>query len=157
MPRVRVFCIPANMGAGFLHTRRHGCGFLRGPRNPTRTRTPYTRGKNPCGLPIPVPITNSESSVTSVRSVPPPLPGPSPIRSPDTLPTTSLLTSVTESTPSSLTPSPHPASPSIRESLWAPETDYTYESSILAASPSVQSISMLSKPFVSQWICWRGW
>ena len=47
----------------------------------------------------------------------------------------SLLTSVT------LTPSPHPASPrappdpSIRESLWAPETDDTYESSILAASP----------------------
>jgi hypothetical protein len=75
------------------------------------------------------------------------LPGPSPIRSPDTLPTTSLLSSVTESTPSILTPSSHPASPrappspSIRESLWAPETDDTYESSILAASPLVQPIS----------------
>jgi hypothetical protein len=59
MLRVRVFCIPANAGAGFLHTHRHGCGFLRGLRNPTRTPTPYTRGKNPRGLPIPVPITNS--------------------------------------------------------------------------------------------------
>jgi hypothetical protein len=54
----------------------------------------------------------------------PPLPGPSPIRLPET-----LLTSVIESTPSTLTPSPHPASPrappspslSIRESLWAPK------------------------------------
>ena len=62
--------------------------------------------------------------------------GSSPTHSPDTLPM-----SVT------LTPSPHPASPrappdpSIRESLWAPETDDTHESSILAAFPSVQSIS----------------
>ena len=67
MPRVRVFCIPANTGAGFLHTRRHGCGFLRGPRNPTRTHTPYTRGKNPCGLPIPVPITSQNKPVGTSR------------------------------------------------------------------------------------------
>ncbi|KAN0109149.1 hypothetical protein V8E52_009580, partial [Russula decolorans] len=85
----------------------------------------------------------------------PPLPGPSPIHSPETLPTTSLLSSVTESTPSSLTPSPHPASPrappspSIRECLWAPETDDTYESSILAASPSVQSIYFLEHQHIS--------
>jgi hypothetical protein len=54
MPWVQVFCTSANTGAGFLHTR---CRFLRVPRNPTRTRTPYTRGKNPHRLPIPVPIT----------------------------------------------------------------------------------------------------
>ena len=34
-----------------------------------------------------------------------------------------------------------PSSPSIRESLWSPETDDTYESSILRASPLVQSIA----------------
>jgi hypothetical protein len=91
-------------------------------------------------------VAPSELSVSSVRSVPPPLPGPTPIHLPKTLPTTmSLLTSVTESTPSTLTPSPPaspraPPSPFIRESLWAPETDDIYESSILVASPSVQSI-----------------
>jgi hypothetical protein len=77
------------------------------------------------------------------------MPGPSPIHPPKMLPTMSLLSSVPESTPSTLTPSPDPASPrappspSIRESLWpgAPETDDIYESPILAASPSVQSTS----------------
>jgi hypothetical protein len=72
----------------------------------------------------------------------------SPIHSLEMLPTTSLLSSVTESTPCTLTLSPHPAlanprappSSSIQESLWAPTTDGAYESSILAASPSVQSI-----------------
>jgi hypothetical protein len=59
---------------------------------------------------------------------------------------TSLLSLVTESTPSSLTPSPYPEVLEfllvlLSESLWAPETDDTYESSILVASPSVQSIS----------------
>ena len=51
MPRVYA------VGTGFLLTRSCGCGFLRGPRNPTRTPTPYTHGKNPRGLPIPVHIT----------------------------------------------------------------------------------------------------
>ena len=75
------------------------------------------------------------------------LPGSSPICSPETLPTTSLLShrvgpkqpytvvSCQSSTPRA------PPSSSIRESLWAPETDDTYEPSILAASPSVQSVS----------------
>ena len=71
--------------------------------------------------------------------------GPSPTHLPETLPTASLLTSVTELTPSTLTLFSHPASPraplspSIWMSLWAPTTDDTYESSILAASPLVQS------------------
>jgi hypothetical protein len=70
-----------------------------------------------------------------------------PIYSPKMLPTTmSLLTSVIELTPRTVTPSSPaspraPPSPSIREFLWAPETDDTYKSSILVASPSVQSIS----------------
>jgi len=34
-----------------------------------------------------------------------------------------------------------PSSPSIQESLWAPETDDTYESSILWALPSVQPVA----------------
>jgi hypothetical protein len=42
-------------------TRIHRCGFLRGPRNPSRTLTPYTRGKNPRGLPIPMDITTQTS------------------------------------------------------------------------------------------------
>jgi hypothetical protein len=54
---VRVFCLPTAAGVGFLHTCSHGCGFLRGSRNPTHTPTPYTHGKNPRGLPIPVHIT----------------------------------------------------------------------------------------------------
>jgi hypothetical protein len=62
-----------------------------------------------------------------------------PVCSLETLPTTSLLSSVTELTPSTLTRAP--PSPSIHSSLWALETDDTYKSSILAASPSVQSIS----------------
>jgi hypothetical protein len=92
----------------------------------------------PARIPLPESIASRsvvsyELPVTSVRSVPPPLPGPSPVRLPET-----LLMSVTESTPSSLTPSSHPAnprappSPSIRECLWARETDDIYESSILA-------------------------
>ena len=65
---VRVFCIPANMGAGFLHIRRHGYGFLRGLRNLTHTPTPYTHGKNLCRLPIPVPITSERpAQVQSMR------------------------------------------------------------------------------------------
>ena len=39
--------------------------------------------------------------------------------------------------------------PSIRESLWAPETDDTYELSILWASPSVQSIAFPERPDIS--------
>ena len=99
------------------------------------------------------------SSVSCFRSVPPPLLEPSPIRSLETLPTTSLLLSVTESTPSSLTPSLHPASPqsppspSIRGSLWAPKTDDTYESSIIAASPLVQFISFPKPQESSRRIC----
>jgi hypothetical protein len=43
--------------------------------------------------------------------------------------------------PISLAASPRAPPSPLSESLWAPETDDTYESSILAASPSVQSIS----------------
>jgi len=39
-----------------------------------------------------------------------------------------------------------PSSPSIRESLWAPETDDTYESSILWASPLVQAVAFPEGP-----------
>src|SRR6202789_3975276 len=126
-----------------LHIRSY---FQTGPR---RIVFVWTRN-----IPLPesvasLSVVSSELPVSPVRSVtvPPPFPGPSPIRSPETLPMTSLLSSVTKSTPSTLTPSPDPASPraphslSIRESLWAPETDDTYEPSILAASPSVQCIS----------------
>src|SRR6266702_1680091 len=95
------------------------------------------------------------SSTRSISSIPPSLPGPSPIGRPESLPTTSLLTSVTESTPSTMisrrsASSRVPSSPSsIRESLWAPETDDTYESSILRASPSVQSMAFPEGPDIS--------
>ena len=91
------------------------------------------------------------SATRPIRPVPPYLPGPSPIGRPETLPSTSLLSSVTESTPSTITRSgrPPPSSPSIRESLWAPETDDTYESSVLRASPSVQSIAFPEGPDIS--------
>ena len=94
------------------------------------------------------------SSARPIRFVPPPLPGPSPIGPPESLPT--MTTTVTESTPSTITPSRRsasppraPSSPSIRESLWALETDDTYESSILRASPSVQSIAFPEGPDTS--------
>ncbi|KAA1474371.1 hypothetical protein DENSPDRAFT_882747 [Dentipellis sp. KUC8613] len=103
------------------------------------------------GESVPTPSTIKSVSV-GLPSVS--LPAPSPIPRPESLPTTSLLSSVTESTPTSMTPSeqseggslpsPHPVppSPSIRESLWAPETDDSYESSLLRASPSVQSMAL---------------
>jgi len=50
-----------------------------------------------------------------------------------------MMTSVTESTPSTI-------SPSIQESLLAPETDDTYESSILQASPLVQPVAFPEGP-----------
>jgi len=53
-----------------------------------------------------------------------------------------MTMSVTESTPSTI-------SPSIRESLLAPETDDTYESSILQASPLVQPIAFPKGPDIS--------
>ncbi|KAI9513417.1 hypothetical protein F5148DRAFT_4214 [Russula earlei] len=85
------------------------------------------------------------SPARSIRSIPSPLFGPS-----ESLPTTSLLSSVTESTPTTITPSRRaPSSPSIRESLWAAETDDTYESSILRASPSVQSLAFPEGPDIS--------
>ena len=88
------------------------------------------------------------SAARSIRSIAS-LPGPSPIGPPETLPTTTMTTtSVTESTPSTVTPRV-PSSPSIRESLWAPETDDTYESSILRASPSVQSVAFPEGPDIS--------
>ncbi|KAH9993287.1 hypothetical protein BJV74DRAFT_884401 [Russula compacta] len=94
-------------------------------------------------------------SVSSISSIPLPLPGPSPIGPPDSLPTTSLLSSVTESTPSSITPSRRtastprvPSSPTMSH-LWAPETDDSYESSVLRASPSVQSIAFPEGPDIS--------
>ncbi|KAI9453128.1 hypothetical protein BJY52DRAFT_1399705 [Lactarius psammicola] len=92
------------------------------------------------------------SSTRSISSIPPSLPGPSLIAHPELLPTTSILTSVTESTPRTMisccsASSQVPASPtSIRESLWAPETDDTYESSILRASSSVQSLAFPEGP-----------
>jgi hypothetical protein len=52
------FLLTCSCGCGFSTYPQHGCGFLRGSRNPTRTPTPYTRGKNPRGLPVPVHITN---------------------------------------------------------------------------------------------------
>src|ERR1700755_3211232 len=63
------------------------------------------------------------------------------------LPTRSLLSSVTESTPSSFTRAP--PTPSIHLSLWALETDDTYEPLILAASPLVQSISFPERQDIS--------
>jgi hypothetical protein len=94
------------------------------------------------------------SSTRSISSIPPSLPGPSPIGRPDSLPTTTLLSTVTESTPSTITASRRtasqaPSSTSVHSSLWAPETDDTYESSILRASPSVQSIAFPEGPDIS--------
>ena len=95
------------------------------------------------------------STPRSVGSVVPPLPQAcpsSPIGPPETRLTTSSL--VTESapalTPSHCTASPRvPTSPSIRESLWAPETDDTCESPILRASHLVQSIAFPEDPDIS--------
>ncbi|KAF8490774.1 hypothetical protein F5888DRAFT_1866659 [Russula emetica] len=99
------------------------------------------------GVVVPLHFINHHPSDSLFCKIhPTPLPGTSPVRSPETLPMTSLLSSVTESTPITLTPSSSPASPrappspSIQESLCAPETDDTYESPILATFPSVQSI-----------------
>ena len=100
-----------------------------------------------------VPSRSPVSAPRSVGSVVPPLPqaGPSsPIGPPETLLTTSSL--VTESAPalipSRCTASPRvPTSPSIRESLWAPETDD--ESPILRASHLVQSIAFPEDPVIS--------
>ncbi|KAH9169356.1 hypothetical protein EDB89DRAFT_1479631 [Lactarius sanguifluus] len=96
------------------------------------------------------------TSTRSISSIPSSLPGPSPIGRPESLPTTTLLSSVTESTPSTIS-SRRPVSPralsspsvSISGSHWAPETDDTYESSILRASPSVQSIAFPEGPDIS--------
>jgi hypothetical protein len=85
----------------------------------------------------------SEREARPVSAVPPSLPGPSRIGTPE-LPTTT--TTVTESTPSIMTSSP---STRVQESLWAAETDDTYESSILRASPSVQSMAFPEGPDIS--------
>ena len=96
------------------------------------------------------------SPTGSISSIPQSLPRPSPIQRLGSLPTTTLLSTVTESTPSTITPSRGsarsraPTSPStIHGSLWAPETDDTYESSILRASPSVQSVAFPEGPDIS--------
>ncbi|KZT04943.1 uncharacterized protein LAESUDRAFT_702914 [Laetiporus sulphureus 93-53] len=94
-------------------------------------------------------------SVLSSRSIP----GPSPIQPPPSvprsLPSMSSISSPTESSvtptssslltptvPSTLRRSPIPPSPSVPESLWAAESDGSYESSLLRASPSVQSLAL---------------
>ena len=65
--------------------------------------------------------------------------------------TKTLLSSATESTPSTITTSCRstsraPSSPTVHPSLWAPETDYTCESSILRAYPSVHSVAFPRVP-----------
>jgi len=60
-----------------------------------------------------------------------------------------MTMSVTELTPSTV-------SPSIRESLLAPETDDTYKSSILQASPLVQPVAFPEGPdisFITSFLC----
>jgi hypothetical protein len=103
-----------------------------------------------------VPPLRPLSPTGSISSIPPSLPGPSPIQPLGSLPTTTLLSTVTESTPSTITASRGsarsraPTSPStVHGSLWAPETDDTYESSVLRASPSVQSIAFPEGPDTS--------
>lgn len=97
----------------------------------------------------------------SLLDVPSSLPAPSPIGPPLSVPSTPLLSSITESsvTPDEQIPESErtptsararstrtPSSISVRESLWAPETDLSYESSMLRASPSVQSVAVLEGP-----------
>jgi hypothetical protein len=81
-------------------------------------------------------LTPSSSSISSeITPTPTPLPQ-------------TTLTSITESdvTSDGLTPpsppSLPPSSPSIHLSLWAPETNESYESSVLRASPSVGSLAL---------------
>ncbi|KAI0692708.1 hypothetical protein BC835DRAFT_31415 [Cytidiella melzeri] len=92
-------------------------------------------------------------SLTSSPSLPLPSPLSEPLEPPrqHTLstissPTESSITPTTSSEPSLTVPStleqPSASSPTIPESIWAPETDRSYESSVLRASPSTRSIAV---------------
>ncbi|EPQ51904.1 hypothetical protein GLOTRDRAFT_140838 [Gloeophyllum trabeum ATCC 11539] len=100
------------------------------------------------------------TTVSTIES----FPGPSPIQPMESLPSSETPESISSPTESSITPTieeltptvssedlqqPTPPSPSIRESLWAPESDRSYESSILQASPSVLSIAVPEGPDMS--------
>ncbi|KAH9935836.1 hypothetical protein B0H21DRAFT_834543 [Amylocystis lapponica] len=72
------------------------------------------------------------------------IPGPSPIPSPESL----LGPSISASSVSSPTES-DAIQPPIPELLWAPESDESYESSMLRASPSVQLLALAEGPDTS--------